>query len=479
MSEAALIGRNLSASVTAQLITQLLTFVVSIVLARTLGIEQYGIFAFGIAFPSWFLLTVSLGLDSVLTIEVAGDRAKASSHVAIVALVRLPFAVLAILFLWVAVQFLLADPLARTVTVLLGIAGVLQTYAGTFTSVFRAFERLEFDALVLVVERVATTGITLLLLVLGYGLLGVALVFVAGGVLALVLSLVLVRRRFVSFTSKVERGETRKVLRLAVPFALMAAVTTFTASTGVVLLTVLLGPVVTGQFNAAQTLFFALLSIFTIYSFVALPTLSRMSREAVHKIPVVIQKAQKLAFVFGLPLALGGWLYAEEIVTLIYGEAFLESARSFEILVFALVASTAVLGYGTALAATGRQTVNLYIGIATGVTTVGLTVALIPSLGQVGAAYAVLVGISLGAILQFVAVRRLVAHIDLWPTFNRTILAGAAMLLVLLALPVSLWLGIVLGVGIYFPILFITRGITREDWDIMKNALRGALFRSR
>ncbi len=480
MSEAALLGRNFSARVSAQFITQVLTLIISVVLARTLGIEKYGIFAFGFAFPSWFLLVTSLGLDAVLTIEVAADRKKASKYVTTIALLRLPLAALSIAFLWIAMQLLVVDPFARSITLLLGIGSVFSTYAGTFTSVFRAFERLEYSALVVVTERIVTTSLVLLLLILGYGLFEVALVFIAGGMLSVALALAFLRRRFVWFTSTVDRREAGKILRLTIPFALSGMVTTFSTTAGVVLLTILLDPTATGQYNAAQTLVFALLAVFWITDFVLLPTLSRLNRESREKVAAVLQQTQKMAFIIGLPASLGGWLFAEEILTLFYGEAFRASAAIFQIVVFILVTSTAVLGNGTALAATGRQKLNLYIVSAGAATIIALNFAFIPLWGVVGAAIAALSGSVLRASLHAAVVRRLVARVDPLATFGRTTIAGVAMLLLLLVLPpFPLFVGVGLGALVYFAILVLIKGITREDWSIMKSALRGAIYVSR
>ncbi len=478
MGEARRIGRNLSSLVLAQLITQILTLVVSIVLARSLGVEQYGIFVFGFAFPSWFILFVSLGLDSVYTIEVAADKGKAGHYLTTVALLRLPLVALAVLSMWVFTYLVLSDPFSRTITLLLGIAGILQTYAGTFTSVFRAFERIEFDALVLVAERLVTTAAVILLLVLGHGLFEISFVYIAGGILILVLSMVLVRRRFVWFSRAVDLRGSSTILKLAAPFALMAIVATITHSAGPVLLTILLDPIATGQYNAALNIYFALISFLSIYHYVLLPTMSRIGHETPEKLSRVLQQTQKLAFIFGLAVALGGWIYAEEIMTLFYGEAFRESARSFEVLIFIVAMSTAVLGSGTALAATGRQTLNLLIGTAAAATVVSLNFVLIPTYGHVGAAYAFLAAGLLQTSFQFIAVRRLVARVEPWTTYGRTLIAGAAMVLLLDFLPkLPLWSGASLGVFVYLLLLIITRGITREDWNVVKEALQGALFR--
>ena len=416
-------------------------------------------------------------MDSVYVIEVAADREKASRYLTTVALLRLPLVAIAVVMLWLFTTLALADPFARTITLLLGIAGILQTYAGTFTSVFQAFERIEFDALALVIERIVTTALVVLLLVLGRGLLEISFVYIAGGVLILVLSLILVRKRFVWFSPSVDRREVSTLLRLATPFALSAVVVAFTNGAGPVLLTLLLNPAATGQYNAALNIFFALVSFLAIYHFVLLPTMSRLGREAPERLAGVLQQTQKLAFIFGLAVALGGWLYAEEIMTLFYGDVFRDSARSFAVLVFVVALQTAVLGNGTALAATGHQRINLLVGIAGTALVIGLDFVLIPTYGHVGAAYAFLAAGLLKAGVDFVAVRRLVARVDPWATYGRTLLAGGAMVLVLLFLALPLLFGALLGALLYFALLVLMRGITRDDWSIVKEAVRGALFR--
>ncbi len=147
-------------------------------------------------------------------------------------------------------------------------------------------------------------------------------------------------------------------------------------------------------------------------------------------------------------------------------------------IVFNIAITTAFLGNSTALAASGRQTINLSIGVVRTISTIGLSFALIPSLGHVGAAYAFVVSAVLRAALSIVAVRRLVARVNLLNTLSRPALAGFLMIVFLYLVPgLSLWLGILGGGAVYFLSLLAIRGITREDWSLVKDALRGALFR--
>src|SRR6266581_2334670 len=440
-------GRNFATTAFAQLVAQVLTLLVSVVLARKLGVAVYGVFVFGFAFPGWFLLLVSLGLDDVMSIQVAADRSRASRYLTLVSLLRLLLAAIAILALWVGTQLVLSDPTARLVTLILGVSSVVTTYATTFSSVFRAFEKFEYAALITIVERSVTVSAALAVLFLGFGLVEVSLAFLAGSFVMLFLSAVTARRKFAR-------------------------------STRHVLLTVMRDPGSTGIFNAAFTLVLALFSFLSIVSIAALPMMSRINEESLERLPSVLNQIQRLSLVIGVPLAFGGWLYAAPIITTFYGSAFLESAQSFRILILSFAVETAVMGIGPALAATGHMNVRLYIGAVGAAITVVVSALLIPALGPVGVAYAFLVSCIVVAVLSAAAIQRYVAPLRATGTLGKSIFAGTVMALVLVAVPgLSLWIGVLFGGLVYFAALFSVRGMSAEDRIVLWNALRGALFR--
>lgn len=286
------------------------------------------------------------------------------------------------------------------------------------------------------------------------------------------------KAKFAWFQRGFDLATSTTILRRTAPFALEAVITTLMSTSGIVLSTILRDVATTGLFNAAYALVLALIAPLSIYNIVFLPALSRMHRNTQDILSIAIRKSQKLFFILGLPIALGGWFYAEDIMTLFYGETFRESAGSFEILVFTIATSTAALGMGTALAATNRQVLNLSIAALAAVTNVGLCIALIPAWGHVGASYAFLLANVLTAVLGLAVVHRLVSPIDLAETFPRPVAAGIAMVAVLFFLPgIPLWSGILAGALIYFLVLVTLGGLTRDDLALVRNAVRGIVSR--
>lgn len=477
MGDARRFGRNFASLALAQVVSQLLTLVASIALARDLSVTAYGIFVFGFAFPSWFLVLLSLGLDEVIATDVAADRSRASRYLTIVALLRIALAGPVLAALWVATDFAIADDFARTIILLLGASSIVSTIAATFLSLFRAFERSENQALVTIAERAVTVGAALLLLFLGYGLLEVAFAFLGGSFVALGLALAITKRKFAWFTRDIDAGKARQIVRRAIPFGLHNLVGTLTYSSGLVLLTVLRDPSATGLFNASFTLLIVLFSFLSIVNSTLLPMMSRVNRGSREQLAGMLHRVQRLSLIAGIPLSIGGWFYAEEIVTLFYGASFNASAESFRILIVGFSVVTLVMGNAPALAATGHMKLILYIGCASSVSTIALGLLLIPGLGHVGAAYALLAAHIIASVLGTIAVHRYIAPVEQSATVFKSALAGFVMLLVLLAVPgLTFGTGVILGGFVYFLSLAVLQGISKEDGVVVWEGIRGALF---
>jgi O-antigen/teichoic acid export membrane protein len=471
-------SRNFTSVAVAQFLSQVLALVVSVTLARILGVDFYGIFVFGFAFPNWFLLLLDLGINSVITIHVAADHEKAAEYLTHVTVLRIPLFIMTLAALWVALQFAIPDPFVREVTLILGASSAFGQFAGTFSTIFRAFERLEYVALVTILTQVLTTAAVLLLLFLGFDLIPIAVVYLLVSVVVTIITMWFCYRNFAWFARGVRRPLLIQIVREALPFGVSSVTATLLYTAGPVLLTLLADPIQTGIFNAAFALTNALAFPLSLYYLTVLPTMSRFYSHAPDMLELTLRKSHKLFFILGLPVAFGGLFYRESILTLIYGFQFASSGASFGILVLTLAIETATLGVGTALAASGRQPINLTIGILEVALILGLSILLIPALGPVGAAIAFAAGNLFGGTAGMIMVHRLIAKVDIIGTISHPLVAGGAMLLVLFVLGnVHLFIGIPVGAAVYFAVLFLIKGVRRDDWDLIKQIVRGALFR--
>jgi len=479
-SEVQTAGRNLAAVTLTRLIALVLSMVITVVLAQFLGPKQYGLYAFAYAFPSFVLLILSMGMDSVLIIEVARDRSRASEYLTAVALLRMPLAAICIGLIWVLLQPLQLDTTTESITLMIGVASAIGTYVQTFHSVFQAFEQFQWVTLAVVAERVFTTAGVTALAVMGYQLLPIAAVIVAGSVLSLVLSMVVLKSRFTWFKRERDLSLMRSVIRKSLPFGLASVTGTVRYNAATVLLTVFASVRSAGYYNAALALAMTLLAPVSLYKTAFLPLVTRFLSRKKAMVSVVLEKSQKLYFTFGLPIALGGFLYSDTLVTLLYGAGFRPAGVDFAVLVLVVAVWTATIGIGTALSASGHQTINFLIDLLGTAIFVITCVALIPIILDVGAAIGFLAAAVVMAAVGIYFVNRLVTRMRTLYLVWRPALAGTSMVVLLLVLRMvglpSMWLGIGVGAVAYFAVLVAVRGFGRDDWILLRSAIKGALF---
>ena len=130
------------------------------------------------------------------------------------------------------------------------------------------------------------------------------------------------------------------------------------------------------------------------------------------------------------------------------------------------------------LAVSGRQRQNLYVGSVGAVALVALSFVLIPAYGPLGAAVAFISGSALTGVLGTIVTRRYVVRIDLLNALGRPILAGSVMVLLLVLFRMPFWVGVPIGALIYFGSLLAIGGFHKDDWSMLRDAMKGALFRA-
>jgi len=117
MTSSNTILRNFFALSGAQIVSMAAGFLTTIVLARALGPETYGVLGFGVAFISYFGLFVNMGVETYAMRDVARDQSAMSDTIGAVLPLRTGLAVglFAVLY-WVSISL---DQSDRVKTVLL------------------------------------------------------------------------------------------------------------------------------------------------------------------------------------------------------------------------------------------------------------------------------------------------------------------------------------------------------------------------
>lgn len=183
---------------------------------------------------------------------------------------------------------------------------------------------------------------------------------------------------------------------------------------------------------------------------VVMPMLAAAFTTDVARYALVMRRTTRLFLALSVPVAVGGTVVGERVLTLLFGAAFAPAAAPLAILLWSFIPFCEGKLLGSALLASDRQRADLTINLIVLAVTAALLFVLVPHAGATGAAWAMLASVTLATTLRRFVLTRDTA--GLWP--DRRILAvaaaGAAMGLALLAAqPFPLGVSLVLGPLVY------------------------------
>jgi O-antigen/teichoic acid export membrane protein len=403
------------------------------VLARYLGAEGYGTYQRAEAFVFMFSIVANLGLDFILTREVARRSAHVSEYLSGVITLKL--------LLWplcFALILGLAHARGYQGTFLWGIwcyGAILLLYAigQAFDGVFQGLDSMRFTAFANLANQAAFVALGLTFVLLHKDLRWVLSALVIAGMVRLAVSASLLTRLHISWT-RPSPGTLWYLLRQAIPLALAAGFVTVYYEIDSVLLGDLKGNNEVGWYKAGSKflLLFGVLrdsflvAIFPVFASVGDGDRKRMSN--------LMTQAVRYQLIVALYFVLC-FVLLSRIAPKLLGQDFVNTAKVLPIMAWILIPQTISITMGRALVATGNQARLMgATGLAL-LVNVGLNLALIPRYGYLGAAAAGAASEIAVALANVYYVHRHVAPTHLTRVMVRPVIAAALVGSLLYLLP--------------------------------------------
>jgi O-antigen/teichoic acid export membrane protein len=181
----------------------------------------------------------------------------------------------------------------------------------------------------------------------------------------------------------------------------------------------------------------------------------------------------KYLFILTFPIAIGMTILSRNIILLVYGKEFLNSAGVMQILIWTICFFPIALVFARALVASKNQRFDLICNVLALVFNVSLNLLLIPRFGCVGAAMATLISICFFMFIQYLFVTKILFRIELLNILIKPFLAACAMgILTLLLRNTNLFFVIFLSAGFYVFLLIKIKTFSMEEIAMSKELWR-------
>jgi O-antigen/teichoic acid export membrane protein len=419
-----------------------------VVMARELGEARFGDFTFAVSLTSLLIIASGFGTEDLIVREVARDRGRVHALVADAATVKwtssIGLVALAVAIAWVAGYD--GDALAAVALVGAGVA--CQNLSRTWYAAYQAYERMQYVALALIVERtlIAITGIALLVFA-DAGLAVVSAVFAAGSLLGLAFTAVGLRRWVVPLRWDVDRRRWAALVRAGIPIGLAYLTFTLLLRLDTVLLGVIAGGEDSSEVGVYGAAFRLLEGTFFVSAAIAsamLPWFAVSGGEDRRRTSTGFELGLKLASGVLMPVGIAFIALAEPIVDLLYGESYEEAVLPLRLLGVAAVTFGVNNVIATALTARDLPQRFLRIAAIVSVENIVLNLILIPPYGADATAFNAALS---GLLLAVLSVREAAAFggLNLLRAFAAPLVGGLAMAAVAAATGFALLPGLLLG----------------------------------
>lgn len=370
---------------------RLLSYVLTVFMARRLGTEQYGLYVYAVSFVNLFSVVADYGISMLFIRDIARKRFSHAEYIGNVTLFKLLLSALTLLLIWCAMHFMAKDTSTHTVITVIALYLIVDKMGTFFGCIFQAFEKMAYNTVIELIQRVVVLLVCIPILFGGYGIEHVCFVLLAGGILHTIIKFALVQIRFVPFTLQFSRTIWMHVLRRGFPLAIIASISMVYYNIDMVMLKHFHGKEEVGWYGVGYQLFFSLATISGSFLSAIFPVMSRFYTQERKHMGMIFRKCFKVIAAFGVPVAVGGILLSRPCILLLYGNNFQQSTEIlkifFCILPFSLLNGLA----GYFLTSINREKFISLIISATTAMNIILNVLLIPRFHYYGAACATVV----------------------------------------------------------------------------------------
>jgi O-antigen/teichoic acid export membrane protein/GT2 family glycosyltransferase len=303
-----------------------------IIAARYLGDEGYGNYSMAFAFSGILVVFVDLGLSIHVGKKVSRSPEQANQYLKSVLGLKKVLVLPIVSALALLVWWMPGGSDVQVVVGSIGLALVLNGFTEMYLSVFRAFEWMHLVCLVLVVQRALFFLTGYLALLMGYQVVPFSMLFLVVSALSLFLAKWHMNRRNVDKDNSIDWTLSKKILKDSLPVCGVFLCSYIYFRIDSVLIYFLLGKAETGWYNAAFKWVEVLALLVASIRAGIFPALSRSHLGNDDQFQRIGKEAIRYLILIGLPLTIGTFALAPELVQLLYGDLYAMTVQILQIM---------------------------------------------------------------------------------------------------------------------------------------------------
>lgn len=461
------VAQNTTFLTAASILQKAVSFVYFIVVARIIGVENTGQYFFAITFTTIFVVFADFGFAAVLTREASRYPENTEKFLNTTMVTKILFGLGAYALVALFVNIFNYQTLTKDLIYLSGITMFFDNLTNTFSSVLRSRKNLVYESIGIVFAQLITMTIGTVALLNQWPLVWLIIAYTIPSSLNCLYLAICVRKIYTVKYNFIWNKDVFKVFFItALPFALAAIIGRLYSYSDSLLMSKMLTVKELGWWSVPYKMTFAFQFVPLALSASVYPVFSGLYMNDKTQIGPLFEKSWRYLFTIIFPLAVGLFVLAGPVITLVYGPSYAPSIMPLKILMGSLIFTFLGLITGSLLNATNRQNLQTWLMGIVLVVNVALNLILLPILRLNGAAISALISNVILVVCGYLLARRElnIQFKNILKYINQTLWPAVVMGIVVyyLSLKINFILTIPVGVVIYFGLLFLTGGMDFE-----------------
>lgn len=473
MSKIQTIFKNMSWLLISQIIASVCGFVWTILMARYLGVSNYGILGFAVSITGILAIIDDLGISNHIVRHVATNNESAPKYLGNIIPFKIILGIINLIVTPIILILLKIDGYTIFITLLFTIEIILKSYTNSLFGVFQAFEKGKYQGIGNTLMNTTTLLFILISIYADLGLLGVSISYILANLIAFIYTYHVLNKHITRPKFELDWEFCKKITILSLPFAITGILYTIYYSIDLVMLTKLVGDYATGIYNATYKLIAVLNLFYSVYIAVIFPVMSKFYQNDKKLLVISFEKSIKYLMLVMIPIAIGTMLYSLDIIQFIYGHQYDAAASVLSILIWTVCLLFISGAANTLLNASHKERTVTKIYAIAAVFNIALNFVMIPHFSYNGAAITTVLSDVLIVALQIYVIHRIGHRPNkkLYSDLIKIIIGSAVLGIALYFLNLNMWIAIPVGIVIYLAVTHILKVFDKDDKYVIKEIL--------
>ncbi len=443
----------------AESLIRVMTFILTINIARRYGPTDFGIYSLALSISSLFDLICTLGIGTIFIQRVARNLESLQKELSIFLPLRL---LLSLTSLIISSLFILVmnKNLETSLSLFLATLYANLLAIATFTWIcFDAKQKMQYSAILKIIEFTAIFIIGMYFIYINSPIHNIFWGYLVGIIISIITTIPFLKREHINFFSiKIRPEQWKNIIAEGWPLTLSGAFIYIYNYLDTIIISFSKGESMVGIYQISYKIIGTLFIIPTLINQAYLPSLIQASDHPKH-LNEIFNESLKNIFFWGIPISIGGFLLAERIIIFVYGNDFIMGTNTFKILIWNCVIYFFSYTVTNLLYATRQQRKTIGVFFAGALFNTVSNIYIIPLYGIEGAAATTIIA-ELIVLVGMTVIAHSSTKIKLFASSWQSIASSAVMAVFIIFFKIdNLILTVTGGALIYFGTYFALKQI--------------------